>query len=291
MGTNDGLEPRYAVSELSLPANTFREDVEQIGASTATGIGLWEGKLTDVSDADARAMLADNGLTPTLCMPAVWSIFPNSRFADPVDTSARVDLICESVRHLAVFEPIAVMITPGTATGDDHATSRRLMVDALKRIADVGAESGTRISLEPIRASNNGFVSSLADGTAYVDEVGSDNLGLALDIWHLWDEPGLLDVIAARTDLIDGVQVDDWRDPTRVQSDRVLPGDGISDVSGIMAALIRAGFRGWYELELMSDLSLPDSLWALPTTEFLKRADTSFEKVWREAVSAAGSDG
>ena len=35
--------------------------------------------------------------------------------------------------------------------------------------------------------------------------------------------------------------------------DRVFPGDGTADVAGILGAVDAGGYRGWYELEILSD--------------------------------------
>lgn len=279
-------EPHYAVSELSLPANTFQEDVEQIARSRATGIGLWEGKLDAVTDDDAVQALRDNHLTATLCLPRVWSVFPNSRFPHPATPAERVEAMADSIRRLARFDPVAVMVTPGASGDVDDIEAKAIMTSALRELSSVAAEVGTRIALEPIRRENGGFIATFADAARYIDDIGAENLGIALDIWHLWDEPTLYDLIRTRPELVYAVQVNDWRDPTRVQSDRVLPGDGIARVSTVIAELIRAGFDGWYELELMSDLSLPDSLWRLAPDEFLERGDAKFDAVWSEAVTS-----
>jgi sugar phosphate isomerase/epimerase len=107
------------------------------------------------------------------------------------------------------------------------------------------------------------------------------------DVWHLWDTPGLLDEIRRHAHRFVGVHVDDWRDPTRNWCDRVLPGDGIADVTGILGALDEAGYDGWYELEVFSDdgrfgNEWPDSLWKLDPVEFVRAGREKFEAAWRD---------
>jgi len=280
-------EPRYAVSALSVPRNSFAEDVDQISATGGTGIGLWEGKLPPGQDEASVAALAGAGLTATLCLPQVWSIMPNVRFNDPPDPADRVELICRSVERLAAFSPVAVMVTPGAAGERPDDEAYGIIVSGLRRITERAEKVGVRVALEPIRASSDGFIESFGRALRVLDDVGLDGLGVALDIWHTWDDPELLSLIAARADAILGVQLNDWRDPTRVRSDRVLPGDGVAGVPGILAALIRAGYTGWYELEVMSDESLDDSLWGIPHRELLQRAADRFQSVWRDAVALA----
>lgn len=280
--------PRYAVSVLSVPRNSFADDVAQISATGATGIGLWEGKLPPGRDDASAAALAGAGLTATLCLPRVWSIMPNTRFNDPPDPADRVELICRSVERFAAFGPVAVMVTPGDAAGRPDAEAYDIIVSGLRRITENAAKVGVPVALEPIRASNDGFIESFGRALRVLDDVGLDGLGIALDVWHTWDDPDLLPLIGGHADAILGVQVNDWRDPTRARSDRVLPGEGVADVPGIVAALIRAGYKGWYELEVMSDETLDGSLWAIPHERLLERAAERFEAVWREALARVG---
>ena len=74
------------------------------------------------------------------------------------------------------------------------------------------------------------ILNTLGDAAAFIDEVGSDAVGIQFDVWHLWNTPDLLDEIPRHAHLIAGVHVSDWREPTRGWADRVLPGDGAADL-------------------------------------------------------------
>ena len=96
-----------------------------------------------------------------------------------------------------------------------------------------------------------------------------------------------------------GVHVDDWREPTRGWADRVLPGDGIADLPAVLGALERAGWDGFYDLEIFSDngtfgTAYPDSLWDVQPEELSRRSRESFRGCWEElrvaAEAAAGEE-
>ena len=89
-----------------------------------------------------------------------------------------------------------------------------------------------------------------------------------------------------------GVHVNDWREPTRGWADRIIPGDGVADIAGILAALERAGWRGDYDLEIFSDNgtfgnAYPDSLWNVEPRELVRRSRESFMHCWQERRVAA----
>jgi sugar phosphate isomerase/epimerase len=278
-------DPLYSVSELTTLPDTFQTDLEQYARTGADGIGLWEGKLAGLSDAAALDAFRASGLRASLCLPQVWSLMPNPRFAEPAEPAERIAGIVRSLDRLAPFAPAAVMVTPGGALSRPADEAHRIIVGGLRQITAAAAQLGLRIALEPIRKSSSGFISSFDQAVRVIEEVGSDHLGVVLDIWHVWDDPELRSSIASHAALIYGVQVNDWRDPTRAPSDRVLPGEGIADVPGLMSTLIAAGFDGWYDLEIMSE-GFDDSLSRLPSGELLTRARGRFLAAWAEATAA-----
>src|SRR5262249_21069395 len=89
-----------------------------------------------------------------------------------------------------------------------------------------------------------------------------------------------------------GVHVNDWRDPTRGWADRVLPGDGVADLPPILGALDRAGWSGFYDLEIFSDNgafgnAYDDSLWQVQPTELARRAREGFTACWNQRTVTA----
>jgi sugar phosphate isomerase/epimerase len=142
-------------------------------------------------------------------------------------------------------------------------------------------------------------LNTLGDAAQFLEEVGSDAVGIQFDVWHLWNMPGLLEEIPRHAQLIAGVHVSDWREPTRGWADRVLPGDGAADLSAILGVLEDVGWDGFYDLEIFSDngafgSAYPDSLWDLDAAELARRGRDAFINTWskgRVPAEAAGRRG
>jgi sugar phosphate isomerase/epimerase len=280
--------PRVSVSQVSTLAAGFADDVRTYADAGLDGIGIWELKLGDGPDDDAVAALRETGLGSATAVPAVPSINPLPLLPGPGDPRERTDAILRSLHRLAAFEPSAVACFTGPG---DRAVALR----GLREVAAEAERIGLRIALEPFQLvgiESWSLLNTLADAAAVVDEIGSPALGIQFDVWHLWNTPDLLDEIERHAHLIAGVHVNDWREPTRGWADRVLPGDGVAGVPAILGALDRAGWDGYYDIEIFSDNGMfgsayPDSLWDADGRELVERGRRQFLECWVERRVAA----
>jgi sugar phosphate isomerase/epimerase len=245
---------QFSVAESSTPGLTFAEDLAVYVSAEVGGIGICESKLGQGSDAQTLADFLTSGLRATLAVPRVPSVFPSLPSDKPLDPAARIDMIRASVRRLAAFDPVAIGIHGGPVGGRTPLEARAVIVHALRTLARTAATlhpRGFQIALEPVAPewSHRGWaVTSLAEAADLIDEAAAPNLKIVLDVWHLADVP--VQEIERFIDRIALVQIADRpaRGPSR--TDRVLPGDGVIDFSGLVGTLTRAGYRGWYELDL-----------------------------------------
>ncbi len=275
-------QPRFSVSEFSTMPLSFEEDLAAYAAGGSEGIGLAEAKLPEGQDSESLAKLRESGLKATICLPTMLSVLPLPPFPGPDDPQERVESLCASVRRLAQFDPEVVLCLTGPAGDRDPVEARRIAVEGLRDVARTAQEVGVRVALEPIHASARDdftMVDNIPDAVDLVEEVGLP-MGVIFDTWHLWDTPDVLDHIRAHAHRFPAVHVNDWRDPTRGWDDRALPGEGIMDLPAIFGALEAGGFDGWYEMEIFSTETYPDSLLKLEPAELVRRGKEGFLKAW-----------
>lgn len=281
-------QPRVSVSQVSTLAASFAEDIRAYAGAGLDGIGVWELKLGDGPDDDAVALLRESGLGSATAVPAVPSINPLPLLPGPSDPRERIDSILRSLHRLAAFEPAAILCFTGPGDRDT----------AIRGLREVVAEAealNVRIALEPFEAEGIeswSVLNTLGEAAAVVDEIGSPALGIQFDVWHLWNTADLFDEIERHARLIAGVHVSDRREPTRGWADRVLPGDGVAGVPAILGALDRAGWDGFYDIEVFSDngtfgSAYPDSLWDVDGRELVERGRSQFLECWSERRVAA----
>jgi sugar phosphate isomerase/epimerase len=276
--------PKLSISQSSTYRSSFEEDLRAYREAGVEGIGIWEYKLPKGQDGRLKDELAKSGLTPTLCVPEVPSIVPDTFFTSPKEASQRRRDLCAAIRRLAAFNPLGVMVLPG-APLEDVAKTREIVVEGLRAAAEVAGELGITLGLEPLRKSAGSISTTLPETVAIIEDIGTGNIRIIYDTWHFWDLPDWHENTIKYVDRLIGVQINDWPKNVRSWADRVLPGDGIIDLPYVFGTLEKAGYTGWYDVEIFSDCGLfgddfVDSLWKLPPGEFARRAVASFRKVW-----------
>ena len=243
---------------------------------------MWEIKLPDGGDAEALEQLESSGLGSAAAIPAVASILPLPLMEGPEEPGQRIEAICTSLHRLAPFKPSGVVCLTGP--GDDRDT----VVEGLQRIAAEAAGLGLRVGLEPINRIGGEdwtMISSLSEAVELLEDVDRPALGIQFDSWHVWNTPAVVEDIERYAELFVGVHIADWGEGTRGWCDRILPGEGVSDLPQILGALDRVGWDGYYDLEIFSDNGAfgnawPDSLWDVPTAELVRRGKVAFERAW-----------
>lgn len=282
--TRSSAVPRVSVSQVSTLGASFADDLRTYAAAGLDGVGIWELKLDD----DSLAQFESSSLGSATAVPLVPSIHPLPLLAGPETARERIDAIVRSLHRLVPFSPAAVLCFTGP--GD-----RAAAVAGFREIAHEAERLGLRVALEPFQREGIeswSILNTLGDAAEFIDEVGSPAVGIQFDVWHLWNTPDLFEEIERTSDMIVGVHVDDWREPTRGWADRVLPGDGAADVPAILGALERAGWDGFYDIEIFSDngtfgVAYPDSLWDVDGAELVARGRRQLLECWDDRRVAA----
>lgn len=149
--------------------------------------------------------------------------------------------------------PTVPVSTVTGSSGQPWAATRSEMGQSLAELADIAAQYGVRLAIEPQAFSP---VSTLARCLEVVDAAGRDNVGLIADTFHLWaggtpwDEVAALDpalIFVAHLSDANPRKGRVWSDDDR----DVLPGDGILPVEEGVAAIRATGYDGLWTAEVL----------------------------------------
>ena len=268
---------KLALSEISTIGASFAEDVEAYAAAGFDAIGLWEMKLPE-DDAANRALLARHGLAVANCVPTIPSFLPLAipGMEGPEEPETRIEAICTSIHRLAAYEPECVLCLSGPLGRRSPDEGRAVVLEGLRRAAAASREAGVRLGFEPIHPAQHesaGFICSLADALALLDEAGLDEVGIMADTYNLANEtPEEVAKIASR---LSGLHVADVAHD-QTPGVRVLPGAGLGRTAEIVSAVRDAGWDGTLDVEIFST---PDAFWSLPVDEAARRAHAAVSRL------------
>lgn len=207
-------------------------------------------------------MIADSGLRAAALVRAGFFVS-----ADAAARRAAVDDARRAIADARAIGAEQVVLVVGAATGVPLKAGREMVHEAVRLIADDAAGAGVRLAIEPLHpmyAAERSCVNMLASANELCDRLDHPAVGVAVDPYHIWWEPGLGSQIARAGDAgrIFGVHLCDWRTPMRDPlNDRGLMGDGCIDLAGLVRAVEAAGFGGMYEVEVFSE-----EYWAMEPT-------------------------
>jgi sugar phosphate isomerase/epimerase len=161
---------------------------------------------------------------------------------------------------------------PGSEASRDIAAARRQVEDGIAALLDHANAAGVKLAIEPLHpmyAADRNCVNTLGQALDICDRLdpdGTRQLGLAVDVYHVWWDQAVFDGIArAGARRIHAFHICDWLVPTRdILLDRGMMGDGIIEIAKLRGAVEAQGFCGPCEVEILSD-----ELWARPMDEVL----------------------
>ena len=137
------------------------------------------------------------------------------------------------------------------------AESLKIVTDRVADIAPYAAACNVKLALEPLHpvyAGNRSCLTTVRDALDICDVVDAPNLGVAVDVYHVWWDCGLdAQLTRAGKARIFGYHLCDWLADTRdVLLDRGMMGDGVADLKAIRKAVEHAGYAGPCEVEIFS---------------------------------------
>jgi len=226
--------------------------------------GPWRHKVAEVGAAEARRILDGHGLrVSSLCRGGFFLA------ADEEEDNRR------AVEEAAALGTDVLVLVCGPPEGADVDGARARIEAGIERLLPHAAEHGVRLGIEPLHPmmiSERSAIVTLGEALDMAERIGSDDVGVIVDAYHVWWDPRLYDEIARAGRRILGYHVADWLVPTadRLQG-RGMMGDGVIELKRIRAAVEAAGYAGPIEVEVINR-----EAWCRPGAELVEAARDAF---------------
>jgi len=288
-------KPMFSVSQFTTWHQTFEQDVRLYGDLGVEGVEICERKMS-LDPAAARRqleMVRDAGLTVTSVQPRVHALFQDFMCPDLTDPQQRMDRLRGTIDLFTDVLPdqdLVFVTIGGNAPNLNFQLAHRTARSLYPPLAEYAAARGARIAYEPLSPvlmNHDTFICTLGESMRLIEDVDRPAFGLMFDVYHLWREIDLAKRVAALGSRLFGLHLSDWpADEPRHPGDRRCCGEGIIDLSGILAAAERAGYQGACCLEIFSVDELTDSLWQADPADVIRRSRAGFEAAWESRLCA-----
>lgn len=239
------------------------------------GITVWRQHLQGYVPEKAQSLLQDSGLEiVSLCRGGFFpSISPDTR-QESLDDNLRA---IEEAHQLGA--PVLVLVC-GADPNQSLETNRAQITDSIHRLLPDAQAAGVTLAIEPLHpmyAGDRSAINTMAQAHQVCDLLGSpSHLGIAIDVYHLWWDDQLKSQIklAGEKNRIAAFHVCDWKTPTLdLLNDRGLMGEGCIPIREIQSWVNAAGFTGFNEVEIFSDLH-----WAKDPHQWLQEITHAFQQ-------------
>lgn len=255
---------RLSLNQRTTAGWTLRDAIDGCVGAGVPAIGVWREPVAEVGTPTAARWLRDAGLrVSSVC---------RGGFFTASDETARKAAHEENLRALdesaELGAPTLVLVPGGLPDGDrDLAGARERAAEAIGDLVPAATACGVRLGIEPMHpifAADRGVVSTLAQALDIAEQFPADAVGVVVDTFHLWWEPGVLVQVARAGERITSYQIGDWITPLPPDAllSRGMVGDGHIDFATFSAAVAATGYAGDVEVEIFNA-----DVWAAPGAE------------------------
>ncbi len=241
--------------------------IEQYQARGIKGISVWRQALDGRNPFEiGKRIRSANMDVVSLCR---GGFFPDT---EPAGQQRSIDDNLRAIDQAAELGAPLIVLVPGAVAGQPLSLSCTQIQKGIEAILPRAIELDIKLGIEPLHpmyADNRSAINSLSHANDVCDSFNSPNLGVIVDVYHLWWERNLKTEIkrCGQAGRIFAFHICDWKTPSiDMLNDRGLMGEGCIDIAQIRQMVVEAGFNGYHEVEIFSDI-----YWQMDQEKYLKK--------------------
>jgi sugar phosphate isomerase/epimerase len=238
------MHPSISINTLCFAPAPLGAQVDSVARIGVRGISPDLEQVTAFGAAKTAQAIRDAGLeTATLTHRAFG-------YATAAETEAARERLTRTIGIAGEIGAATIIMTTGGrgALGWRDAADR--FADAMMPCAETARAAGIRLGIEPTSHlyADVSIAHRLADTVTLAEKAG---IGVMVDLFACWADADIEAAIAAAGPRIALVQVADYVYGDRGLPCRAVPGDGAVPLDRLIPAIVRTGFTGWFDLEVI----------------------------------------
>lgn len=263
---------RLSLNQITTPRWSIEEAAEACARRGIPSIGLWRHKIAEFGLNESVRAVRDSGLhVSSVCR---GGMFPA---ASAEERRKRIEDNFRAVDESAALKADVLVMVVGGASPVGIEAARPMVRDGIAELVPYAKSAGVKLGLEPLHpmfAADRSVLNTIAEGLAIAQQYAPDEVGLVLDVFHIWWDSCVMQQISASAGRICGFHVSDWLVPLPdVLLGRGMMGDGVIDIRGLRDAVDHAGYVGSIEVEILNQ-----AIWDEAPDSVLDRVVETFER-------------
>lgn len=229
---------------------------EAAGKYAAAGIrwiSVWREALEGRDPARAGQMLRKEGLGVVSLVRG--GFFPS---VDPGKRNVAIEENRRALEEAAALEAPLLVLVCGADPGQPLEDSRKQIREGIESLIPMAGDLGVKLGIEPLHpmyADTRSAVNTMKQANDMVEAIGSAQVGVVVDVYHLWWDPDLEAEVRRCGELerLFAFHICDWKVPTGdMLNDREIMGKGCIPLTRIRHWVEETGFQGPMEVEIFS---------------------------------------
>jgi sugar phosphate isomerase/epimerase len=242
---------RLSFNQITVSSWSVSQAVEGCVRHGIPSIALWRHKIEEAGLAASVRAVKDAGLH-------VSSVCRGGMFPSPTAAGRKKNLEdnYRAVDEAAALHADSLVLVVGGGAEVGLAEARKMVADGVTALVPYARSHGVKLGLEPLHpmyAAERSVLVTIGQALELASAFTPQEVGLVLDVFHIWWDPQVLALIAQCRGRIYGFHVNDWLVPLPdILLGRGMMGDGVIDNRMLRLAVEEAGYHGPIEVEIFN---------------------------------------
>ena len=249
---------RLSLNQITTEQWRLPEAVKGCVDAEVPWIALWRHKVAETGLKESKRLIRDAGLrVSSLCR---GGMFPG---ATSLDRQQKLDDNRRAVEEAAELGTDVLVLVCGPGWNHDNDCARKEVEEGIAQLDTFAQSHGVKLGIEPLHpmyAAERSVIVTLGQANAMAGRYSPQEVGVIVDVYHVWWDPELYVQIEQAAGRILGFHVSDWIVPTPdLLKGRGMMGDGVIEIRRIRQAVEAAGYQGPIEVEIFNE-----QIWSQP---------------------------
>jgi sugar phosphate isomerase/epimerase len=258
MGTLPPDLSRLSLNQMTTRHLTVPQAVELCARHGIRYMGMWRDPVVQAGVEESARYARQAGIqVSSLCRGGFFPAATEAERRERMDDNRR------AVEQAATLGTDTLVLVCGGMPDRDLAAARRMVSDGIQELHPFAKKHGVRLGVEPLHpmfTATRSVIGTLAQSLDMIAGLPVEDVGVVIDVYHVWWDPDLYTQIERARGRILGFHVCDWLDPMPdFVNGRGMISDGWADIRRIREAVENAGYSGPIEVEIFNQ-----KVWDLP---------------------------